>query len=252
MTQDRSVLVEGQYYYVTISDEQEALLAAYAAGRAIIGIWREGGENSLEPACYAVEHVEDADQEFVERVVRRHLGLPWIIAQTPRLLIRELSRLDLEGLSKEEDEMPGEAVFQNEEALLAYIEKQYGFFEYGIWAIVEKETDTLIGRVGICNLNQEEWNWVESGDRIENGDQAGNAPLELGYHIFASYRRQGYGREACAAVLAYASVHMPGRLYARISPKNTPSLKLAETFGFRLIAKQYSAGVLCRYLYERN
>ena len=39
MTERRIVTVDGSPYHVTISDEEEALLAAYAAGGAVIGIW---------------------------------------------------------------------------------------------------------------------------------------------------------------------------------------------------------------------
>ena len=40
MTEERDVLVEGNLYCVVISDEQEALLAAKAAGRAFVGVWK--------------------------------------------------------------------------------------------------------------------------------------------------------------------------------------------------------------------
>lgn len=39
MTIVKEVTVEGIRYPVTVSDDNEALLAAAAAGRAIIGIW---------------------------------------------------------------------------------------------------------------------------------------------------------------------------------------------------------------------
>ena len=112
MQEIRYVNVNGNRIPVLISDEREALLAAKAAGRAVVellgsqgcgpgsqgrGPGAEGpdagetgasGDSGLGTAEFAVEHLEDADDEFLERVVRRKLGLPWKIYQTERLLIR--------------------------------------------------------------------------------------------------------------------------------------------------------------------
>ena len=113
MQEIRYVNVNGNRIPVLISDEREALLAAKAAGRAVVellgsqgcGPGAEGldagetgasGDSGLGTAEFAVEHLEDADDEFLERVVRRKLGLPWKIYQTERLLIREIFADDFE------------------------------------------------------------------------------------------------------------------------------------------------------------
>ena len=97
MTIVKEVTVEGIRYPVTVSDDNEALLAAAAAGRAIIGIW----DPSVRPlgagfdAClYLVCEMEAADDILLEKAVRRQYGLPWIITQTERLLIREFTKDD--------------------------------------------------------------------------------------------------------------------------------------------------------------
>ena len=46
MTIEREVTIAGQTYPVILSDENEALQAAKAAGRAIVGLWRETRKNS--------------------------------------------------------------------------------------------------------------------------------------------------------------------------------------------------------------
>ena len=43
-----------------------------------------------------VPDVEDADEEFLGRIARRHLGLPWAICETERLKIREIAEGDYE------------------------------------------------------------------------------------------------------------------------------------------------------------
>ena len=88
MREERKVTVNGESHTVVIADEREALLAASAAGRASVAVW-DGKNGEFLPAAFAVESPEDADEEFLQRVVRRKLGLPWEICRTGRLIIRE-------------------------------------------------------------------------------------------------------------------------------------------------------------------
>ena len=54
---------------VLISDEKEALLAAKAAGRAIVGLWRPGqAMDEISAAKYVVENPEDVTEDYLERV----------------------------------------------------------------------------------------------------------------------------------------------------------------------------------------
>lgn len=63
--------------------------------------------------------------------------------------------------------------------------------------------------------------------------------VEMGYTIFPAYRRHGYAREACAAMMAWAQrAHGVQRFVLSISPTNAPSLRIAQHFGFRKIGTQ--------------
>ena len=76
MTIEREVTIAGQTYPVILSDENEALQAAKAAGRAIVGLWRENEEKQpadYSSCLYLITDPEDADETFLERVIRRHL-----------------------------------------------------------------------------------------------------------------------------------------------------------------------------------
>ena len=44
-----------------------------------------------------------------------------------------------------------ENVFRSPELMAHYIEKQYGFYEYGTWALEEKESGALVGMAGVSN-----------------------------------------------------------------------------------------------------
>ena len=67
MTIEREVTIAGQTYPVILSDENEALQAAKAAGRAIVGLWRENEEKQpadYSSCLYLITDPEDADGTF--------------------------------------------------------------------------------------------------------------------------------------------------------------------------------------------
>lgn len=213
----RTIEIEKKLYRVTISDDAEALQAAYAAGGAIIGILdRDKPGISLKPAAYAVEDPEDIDDAMLEEVVRRRYKMPWIIQVTKRLVIREFTAED--PVSEERVDGDLMEVFSSREGLEAYIENQYPFFGCGIWALTDRETGCVIGKAGI-------------------------AGGELGYHVYRKYRRKGYAREACSAILSYARETLGlNKLYVRTRWDNTASVALARSLGFRAVDR----GADCR------
>ena len=214
---------------VLISDEKEALLAAKAAGRAVIGLWKPGQDmDELAGAKYIVEDLDDVTEVFVERVARRHLGLPWHICETERLLIREIFADDF-------DEVWSHQIgrgFGSIEELEAYTKNQYDFYEFGFWALVEKGTGTLIGVAGLTVPEDVE----EDDDRTEvyvlDAGAAGET-LELGYHIFPKHRKHGFARESCQAILQYGVEELGAdRFIVRIDKENEASKHLARSLGF--------------------
>jgi len=230
MKEIRNVRVNGTEVPVVISDEKEALLAAKAAGRAIVGLWRpETGMDGVASARYVAEDMEAVTGEFLERVARRHLGLPWKICETERLVIRELFGDDFDEVWENQ---VGRG-FGTVEEFLAYTEHQYSFYEFGIWALVHKETGELAGVAGL-KVPEEEKEGLRVGvlDTADGGDIC----LELGYHIFPPFRRQGLGRESCEAILRYGREELEvSRFMVRIANDNEASLKLAASLGFRFI-----------------
>jgi len=212
---------------VLISDEKEALLAAKAAGRALIGLWKQGQPmDDLAGAKYVVTDPADVMEEYVERVARRHLGLPWNICETERLLIREMTEEDFEQIC-ENQIGPG---LETVEELRAYVKHQYDFFEFGFWALVEKASGELIGAAGLLVPEQgtEDMILMHAGEEKQDSEA-----LELGYHIFSSCRRRGFALEACEAIMKYGKeYHGAERFLVRIHKSNEASVKLAERLGF--------------------
>ena len=75
--------------------------------------------------------------------------------------------------------------------------------------------------------------------RTEGGTDAGDEEvlLELGYHIFPEYRRQGYALECCEGIMEYGTRELGVSWFeARIARENATSRRLAEKLGFHQIA----------------
>ncbi len=228
MIQERTIFVDGTQYSIVISDEREALLAAQAAGRVSVGLLWEGGEQEFPGILYLMEVPSKAgekkpdltviDESYLQQAVRRFLGLPWVVAETERLVIREFMVDDIPNLLREtesmktEEEREADSIFHSPEKLEAYIRSQYGFWGYGIWALVKKEDGVLVGKAGVsAGVNDD--------------------VLELSYHIFAPYRRQGYAEEACRAILSYVKTEYGCRVCAAAAPDNLPSINLLKKLG---------------------
>lgn len=230
MQETRIAVVNGREVPVLISDEKEALLAAKAAGRAIIGLWRPGQEmDEISAARYVVEDSQDATEEYLERVARRHLELPWRICETERLVIREMFADDF-------DEVWSNQIghgFGTIEELEAYTKNQYAFYEFGFWAVTEKESGELVGMAGLTvpgEPDEARYLWMELETGVENGEI-----LELGYHVFPKFRRKGIAREACEAVILYGVNELNvSKVIVRIEKDNEKSKNLACGLGFQM------------------
>lgn len=218
MRLERTVSVDGVEYPIVISDEPRALLAAQAAGRVFAGLWNE---EVYLPAEYVIGAEAASDRSCLERIVRRFLNLPWIIGEGDRVLLREFTVQDAAYVSQESSgaERPSDEVFYTEKLLRAYLEKQYRFYEYGLWAIVRKQDGKIVGKAGIV-------------DTMILAD--GREALEIGYHIFEPWRRNGYAKEACELILPYIENEYGCPVCARTKRENIASRKLLEYLGFVL------------------
>lgn len=60
--------------------------------------------------------------------------------------------------------------------------------------------------------------------------------VEYGYRVYEPYQRQGYAKEACRAMMQWASrEHGVIEFVVTISPENVPSLRLAAGLGFQRV-----------------
>ena len=206
-----------------LSDDEEAIRAAgtYKIGAAAI-LSEYAADSDFTGVLYCIEDIAAMDYGMIERMYRRYKHIPWTIAVTDRLVVREQTLDDIDDLyeiysdpstykytDNLYEDRDKEAAFMRD-----YIENQYNLYEYGIWAVERRSDGKLIGRAGIS-------------------DREGVSEPEIGYVIAAGCRRQGYAREALEAIIRYASEELGmDRLAAYTMADNDASAGILKKLGF--------------------
>jgi RimJ/RimL family protein N-acetyltransferase len=109
---------------------------------------------------------------------------------------------------------------------------------YGYWAVVEKESNHLIGEVGLSDFKRDIVPAIE--------------PPEVGWAFAPSAQGKGYAMEAVQAALAWGEARLSAqRMMCMISSENERSIRLAVRCGFREFARtMYKDAPTC--LFERR
>jgi RimJ/RimL family protein N-acetyltransferase len=96
---------------------------------------------------------------------------------------------------------------------MAYVLGHWQLRGYGYYAVEEKASGRLVGRVGFT-------------------DSEGWPGFELGWTLAPEARGQGYAREAARLLLDYAFEHLERpHVMSLIHPENAPSIRVAEHLG---------------------
>jgi RimJ/RimL family protein N-acetyltransferase len=143
------------------------------------------------------------------------------IAQTERLLLREVTPEDLDFMAQ----MLGDAQVmrfwprpfsrQETQIEISNIQRKYAADGCSFWLVVEKHSGQPIGQAGIL---------IQPVNGVEEA--------ALAYKIHRPFWRKGYATEAAAACLNYAfSVLGRQRVLTLIRPENIPSIRLALKLG---------------------
>ena len=172
---------------------------------------------------YVCTGLLDCDDEYFELVFARIKKIPLKIFETDRTIVREMAVADLPLMYDlyDDPEVTGfvEPLYEYEEEKVfteKYIENMYGFYGYGLWLVFHKESGELIGRMGISIRN------------IDGDDEN-----ELGYIVHRKYRGQGYAKEVCKAIIAYAKEVLDiEKLFIVTRAENTKSIELSKVLGF--------------------
>lgn len=166
-----------------------------------------------------------------------------MILETERLYLRKMNQFDYEALSKmlqdEETMYAYEGAFSDEETQ-EWLDRQidrYREYGFGLWAVVLKETDEMIGQ---CGLTMQQWN--------------GRQVLEIGYLLQRAYWHNGYATEAAKACKEYAFTKLDAdEVCSIIRDTNTASQNVAQRNGMTVVdkwVKHYRGVDMSHYLYS--
>lgn len=161
------------------------------------------------------------------------------IIETKRLVLRELIQRDIKLLAE---------IFSDKETMIYYphsfsmeevlnwIEwniKNYQKYNHGLWGVILKENNVLIGDCGITMQNIE-----------------GQYLPEIGYHINKKYWNMGYASEAAKACIEYGfSICDYSSLYSYTDIRNLPSRKVSEKIGMSF-QKKFKKNVMGKNITE--
>lgn len=180
-------------------------------------------EESMSQIPYAITDFEGIDYAYLCNVYKRFYHIPWTILQTRRCVLREMTEDDLDALYEvyrdPEVSKYTENLYEDREKertyIRDYIEQVYRFCGLGIWVIVLKETNTIIGRAGLA--------WRDGYDTPE-----------IGFVIAKDYQRQGYAFEVCDAILHYCKEMDLRTIRVLYQKENVASEKLCKKLGFEV------------------
>ncbi len=143
-----------------------------------------------------------------------------IVTETKRLLLRHFVPNDIDPLAKiladpevMQFSLKGVKTRAQTEDFLDWILHQYQKYGFGLYAVIYKETQELIGFCGLCL-----WN-------LDNRQE-----VEIGYRLATAYWGQGLGTEAATAIRDFGW-SISDRLICIIDSANYRSIRVAEKLG---------------------
>ena len=152
------------------------------------------------------------------------------IIETKRLILRQFTLDDTEDLYRiytDEETMRFQVLPENYSVeveryyLGRHIENYYKTLGFGIWAVILKENNRLIGRCGLVR------------QPLEGGEE-----IEVTYLIEREFWNQGFASEAASAALKRGfEKYNFQRIVAFIDPRNAASIRVAEKIGMRFERK---------------
>lgn len=227
------------FFYVASLQEQEQLLKRYSPENTVIvsddseflDLCKTRGysctgfshEKEFLPVTHCFEDFSSLSYKYLEYIYKRCQNLPITIANTKALLIREFSMTDMPQLfALYQDEKNLHYMFQREpdyalfcDKYSSYIEQIYPFYDYGLWAVILKETGNVIGEFGLQH------------HRLDSKEE-----ITLEYILHPDFQRKGFASQAIRAIFCYArDILSFNRIVAVIHPENQASIRVAKKCG---------------------
>lgn len=150
-----------------------------------------------------------------------------MILETERLYLREMEQSDFDSLGKILKDPKAMYAYEHgfsDEEVQEWLDKQlkrYCDYGFGLWAVIEKSSNQMIGQ---CGLTMQDFN--------------GREVLEVGYLFQRAYWHKGFATEAAVACKEYAFEHLKAdEVYSIIRDNNTASQNVALRNGMTVCGK---------------
>ena len=229
----------------TLLITDDCRLAEQAGAKAIACIGISESDGYFAGAAMVLPDLLDVDVQMLRECFCHFHGIPATIAESSRLILRELAEEDVKTLCRigEEDGMEyafcgsrKKAGFTSE-VLKAYCKEQYRLYGYGLWGVFLKENvcsqevdqekqDEQARLIGCCGF-------AEASGVPEPGYGSG-LQLELEYMLSSPYQHRGIGNEMCRMALQYAREYLRvDTVWVQVHAKNVAGYALAQKLGFR-------------------
>ena len=147
-----------------------------------------------------------------------------MILETERLYMREMGQSDYKELCKilqDKEVMYAYEHAFNDQEVQEWLDKQikrYNDYGFGLWAVILKATDEMIGQ---CGLTMQDWE--------------GSQVIEVGYLFQKAFWHCGYATEAAVACKEYAFNELKAKeVFSIIRDTNTASQNVAKRNGMTL------------------
>lgn len=213
-----------EYKSLYITNESDRAEKARKEGRYVILLLPLIGEISdMSAYPYAIENMDEVSSEYLDRLILRFENKPWLILETQRCLVREITPEDVDALyeiyADKEITVYMEDLYETKEEEIAYtkdyIACHYRFYEFGMWIIEDKHSGRILGRAGL--------------DMVE-----GKETPQLGFVVRKDSQKQGIATEVCQAILKYAKDTLGLKhLEATCDERNAASVSLLKKLGFK-------------------
>jgi len=231
---DSSDSSDSSNYDILITDVSDLCRLAKKENHAFLYYLHENNKcESIDGIPYAVEDLLQIDRDYLVKVYQRAMDIPWTILETERILVREQTESDLDALyeiyKEPEISLFTDNLYEDKERELAYLKdykKQvYEFCGVGVWALVRKEDNELIGRAGLAF-------------------REGYDTPEIGYVIGKKFQRMGYAYEACKEIIRYSFEELEfEEIRVLFQRENIASRKLSQKLDFEYIGNTIIDGI---------
>ena len=221
------------YDTLFITDSQRLLNQLAGKGAAVCAYRHSANQGEdLSGADYILMEPQWVDRDSLVKIWQRQRGLPWTILKTRRCVVREFVPEDLDAVYGLYDDLachflepPSEDRKKEREILDSYIRRVYRLAGYGNWAVIDRESGGLAGRMGFS---------------FPPGNWAGSAiDAVYGYLVHPGFRRQGIAAEVGRALLDYGFEQLGFEtIGADASIFNSISDKILKSFGFVSVAEE--------------